>query len=68
LGLPYETLRRQVHRLIEAGVCVRVEGGLIVPMAVVEQPAAGQAVLANVRYVRQFVRNLQAIGFDPNEP
>jgi DNA-binding Lrp family transcriptional regulator len=68
LGLPYETLRRQVHRLIEAGVCVRVEGGLIVPMAVVEQPAASQAVLANVRYVRQFVRNLQAIGFDPNEP
>jgi hypothetical protein len=65
LGLPYETLRRQVRRLIEAGVCVRIEGGLIVPMTVVEQPAATRAMLANVRYVREFVRILRTLGFDP---
>jgi hypothetical protein len=67
LGLPYETLRRQVRRLVEAGVCVHVEGGLIIPMAVVEQPATASALLANVRYVRAFVRNLWALGFDPYE-
>jgi DNA-binding Lrp family transcriptional regulator len=64
LGLPYETARRQVVRLIEAGVCLRVDGGLIVPMAVLESPAAVRAMLANVRYVRKFVRDLQAVGFD----
>jgi DNA-binding IscR family transcriptional regulator len=68
LGVPYETLRRQVRRLIEAGVCVRIEGGLIVPMAVLEHPAGAEATLANVRNVRNFVRNLWSIGFDPNEP
>ena len=65
LGLPYETLRRQVRRLIQAGVCVRVAGGLVVPMAVLEQPAAVSAMLANVRYVREFVRILRTFGFDP---
>jgi hypothetical protein len=68
LGLPYETLRRQVRRLIEARVCVRIKGGLVVPMAVVERPSAAQAMLANVRYVRQFVGNLRALGFDPHAP
>jgi hypothetical protein len=67
LGVPYETLRRQVRRLNEAGVCVRVDGGLIVPMAVLEQPAAAPAMLANVRYVRNFLDILRALGFDPYE-
>ena len=67
LGVPYETLRRQVRRLIEAGVCVRVEGGLIVPMAALEKPAAARGMLANVRYVREFVDILRALGFDPYE-
>jgi hypothetical protein len=67
LGVPYETLRRQVRRLIEAGVCIRVDGGLIVPMGVLEQPAAYRAMLANVRYVRNFVDILRALGFDPYE-
>jgi DNA-binding Lrp family transcriptional regulator len=68
LGLPYETARQQVRRLIEGGVCVRVEGGLIVPMAVLDSPAAARAMLANVRYVRKFARDLQAIGFDTRGP
>jgi hypothetical protein len=67
LGVPYETVRRQVRRLIEAGVCVRVGGGLIVPMAVLEQPPVARAMLANVRYVREFVDTLRALGFDPYE-
>jgi DNA-binding Lrp family transcriptional regulator len=62
LGLPYETMRRHVRRLIDAGVCVRVERGLIVPQAVLEQAGAAHARLTNVSYVRKFVRDLHAIG------
>jgi hypothetical protein len=61
LGLPYETMRGQARRLIDAGVCARVHGGLVVPSAVLERPAARRATLANVGYVRRFVRDLQAI-------
>jgi DNA-binding Lrp family transcriptional regulator len=68
LGLPYETLRRQARRLIDTGVCLRVEGGLIVPMAFLEQPGAARAMLATIRHVRVFVRYLRALGIDPNEP
>jgi DNA-binding Lrp family transcriptional regulator len=64
LGLPYETARQQVGRMIDAGVCRRVDGGLIVPQAVLEQPGAARATLANVAHVRKFLRDLQAEGFD----
>jgi DNA-binding Lrp family transcriptional regulator len=64
LGLPYETMRGQARRLIDRGVCVRVRGGLIVPRAVLEQPAAARSALANVGYVRKFMRDLHAVGFD----
>jgi DNA-binding Lrp family transcriptional regulator len=60
LGLPYETMRGQVRRMIEAGLCARVDGGLIVPSAVLERPEEERATLANVGYVRRFVRDLQA--------
>ncbi len=64
LGLPYETMRGQARRLIDHGVGVRVSGGLIVPRAVLEQPAAARSALANVGYVRKFMRDLHAVGFD----
>jgi DNA-binding Lrp family transcriptional regulator len=62
LGMPFETARGKVRRLTEAGLCIRVEGGLIVPAAVLDSPAAVRASLANVGYVRKFIRDLQAIG------
>ena len=65
LGLPYETMRAQAHRLVDAGICIQVKGGLIVPSAFLEQPAAAQATLANVGYVRRFVRNLEGIERPP---
>ena len=33
LGLPYETIRRRVKKLLDAGVCVTVDGGVVVPGA-----------------------------------
>jgi hypothetical protein len=61
LGLAYETARGQAHRLIDAGIAVHVEGGLIVPAAVLERPPAVDSVRANIRHVRRFVRDLQLI-------
>jgi hypothetical protein len=64
LGLPFETARRHVRRLMDAGVCTRVEGGLIVPQAVLDRPEAARSALANVGYVRKFVRDVLAASLD----
>lgn len=64
LGLPYETTRAHVRRLVNAGVCVRLDGGVIVPGAILERPSAARLMLANVGYVRRFMADLHAVGFD----
>jgi hypothetical protein len=64
LGMPFETVRKQVHKLIKAGICVRVDGGVIVPRAANQRPEVVRAVLANLNHVRELVRDLQAIGLD----
>ena len=61
LGLPYETVRRRVERLLEANACARVRGGVIVPAAFLSTPGAIQAMLSNVGYVREFARDLDGI-------
>lgn len=61
LGLPYESVRRRVERLFEANACVRVHGGLIVPAALLSTPGAIRAMLSNVRYAREFARDLDGI-------
>jgi DNA-binding Lrp family transcriptional regulator len=69
LGFSYEAIRSQVKRLIEKGLCQRVDGGLIVPQAVVEQPATVRVMLENVGYVRRFLRELAmlVLGMEPDE-
>jgi hypothetical protein len=62
LGYPYETMRGHALRLLKAGICARVDGGLIVPTAVVERPQSVRAMLENVGYVRRFMRNMQTLG------
>jgi DNA-binding Lrp family transcriptional regulator len=62
LGLPYETMRRQVERLLDAGICIRLPAGLIIPAAVLDRPGPVAAMLVNVGYVRKFVRELRAPG------
>jgi hypothetical protein len=69
LGLPFETTRRHVRRLMLTGVCVRVDGGLIVPQAVLDRPEVVRATLVNVGYVRKFVRDLRAAATgSPSDP
>jgi hypothetical protein len=64
LGLPFETARRHVRQLTDLGVCVRIRGGLIVPQAVLDRPEARRSALANVGYVRRFVRDVLAASVD----
>jgi len=63
LGLPLETTRRIVQRLVDQGICLRVEGGVILPRAAVQRADIGAAVAANIGYARKFIRDLQAAGF-----
>jgi hypothetical protein len=64
LQMPFETVRKQVNRLIDAGLCVRVKGGVIVPKAVMGSADAARAVETNVGDVRRLVRDLLDAGLD----
>lgn len=62
LGLPFETTRRHVNRLIEIGSCQRVKGGVIVPAGALADPRFLQAAETNLAYVMRFVRGLKRAG------
>jgi len=64
LGMPFETVRKQVHALIDAGLCVRVDGGVIVPRTAMQLPGVARAALDNLDHVRKLVRDLKAVGLD----
>jgi hypothetical protein len=64
LGLPFETTRQHVNRLIAIGVCERVEGGIVVPKAAMARRDVSAGVMANLAAVRKLVRDLQAVGLD----
>ncbi len=66
LRLPYETTRRYVSKLIDAGQAVRVERGVIVPMAAMEAPAVRQASAQFHASLRRFLEILQRIGAYPD--
>lgn len=52
LGMPYETTRRYVARLIDEGLCVKVQGkgGIIVPGSVLANPR--MVTLSNRHYAQ----------------
>jgi hypothetical protein len=65
LRLPYETTRRYVAKLIDGGQAVRVERGVIVPMAAME---AAPVRLASIQFhanLRRFLEILVRIGAFP---
>lgn len=65
LGLPYETTRRYVQKLIEDGRCARQPAGIVVTREVLAQPAMLAAVERNHANVADFVRILLRDGLDP---
>jgi len=62
LGLPYETTRRHVEKMIAAGQCVRVRGGVIVPTVALTTPRHREFVLANLANLRRLYRSLRRAG------
>ncbi|WP_372786659.1 hypothetical protein [Phenylobacterium sp.] len=64
LGLPYETTRRHVARMLATGQCVRVKGGIVVPTAIVEDARRSKMLEANLVNLRRLVRALRSAGVD----
>jgi hypothetical protein len=64
LGMPYETTRRHVNRLLKEGRCVKVKGGVIFPASRVGSPASNAAVMSNMANVRRFYRTLKRAGVE----
>ena len=62
LSLPYETARRHVLKLKDAGLCIAVAGGLIVPTSLLMGPEARDAALATQRAVQVFVDEADRFG------
>jgi hypothetical protein len=62
LGLPFETTRRHVNKLIASGRCRRVTGGVIVPAEVLASMTATEAGEKNLEYVYHFLRGLRRVG------
>jgi hypothetical protein len=65
LGLPFETVRRRVKGLLEAGDCVLQDGGLVAPaeqLSTPEHVAALQGVYERLRVWYYDMRDLDLLG------
>jgi len=63
LGIPYETTRRYVGKLVKNGQCEKVNGGVVVPTRVLQNPlllAKYQTDNADFRRLLETVRRLEA--------
>lgn len=64
LGLPYETTRRHVEKLLKAGYCTRVKHGIIVPASSLDTEGHRQLRAANLTNLRRLYRGLRSAGVD----
>jgi hypothetical protein len=64
LGLPYETTRRHVSKLIKSGRCRREGRGVIAPTAALVGAASEAAMLANLVNLRRLFRGLNKAGVE----
>jgi hypothetical protein len=65
LGIPYETTRRHVNRLITMGWCVKAgTRGVIIPVEVLNTPEALSAAAKQIGHMMHFLRQLKEIGFE----
>lgn len=62
LGLPYETTRRHVAKMVSAGLCVRVKGGVIVPVSALGSAGHEAFLAANLANLRRLFRSLKQAG------
>ena len=64
LALPWETTRRHVHGLVDEGLCLKVDGGVIVPADALKSERIAPFAVALKDSFWRMVRQLKAIGFD----
>lgn len=64
LGLPYETVRRQIHKMIDRGIFRRVGDGIIVPSEVIQSPQMMRSVERNYQNLKTLMRGLNRAGID----
>jgi prepilin-type processing-associated H-X9-DG protein len=64
LGLPYETTRRHVRKLIASGRCRMERAGVIAPAESLVGPAEEAAILANLANLRRLFRGLKRAGVE----
>ena len=62
LSIPAETARRHVLWLIDAGRCVRVTGGVIVPAAAFDTPQFGEVLRDNAAFANRLFAGLAPLG------
>jgi predicted transcriptional regulator len=62
LGMPFETVRRRIRGLTEAGLCRIVDDGVMTLREAVTSPAYLARQRARVARLAQFVRDLEAAG------
>jgi DNA-binding Lrp family transcriptional regulator len=62
LELPFETVRRRVQRLVAEGMVRHVEGGVIVPTAVLDQPKYYESGFRGYERLRAFYYQLSDLG------
>jgi hypothetical protein len=64
LGIPYETTRRYVNRLLAMGWCVKAGSrGIIIPVEVLQSPEALSAAAKQIGHMMHYLRQLKEIGF-----
>jgi DNA-binding Lrp family transcriptional regulator len=59
LGLPFETVRRRVRGLLGRGVCVSVDGGVVVPTRIVTSPDYYRSTFAGYERLRALYYELR---------
>jgi hypothetical protein len=64
LGLPYETTRRHVRKLVQSGQCEMTKAGVIAPASALTGPHLEAAMLANLANLRRLFRGLKRAGVD----
>lgn len=64
LGLPYETTRRHVEKLVRLGACERTKGGVIIPSRAIDNDWHRDMLAGNLGNLRRLFRTLKAAGVD----
>lgn len=64
LGIPYETTRRYVNKLLLEGYCVRARRGLVVPGEVLQRPELISALKKNFSNLQRLVAGLRRGGLE----